>query len=85
MCLAGTVVESSSLTQEMTGSNPFPLMTNIFLSLNSGKTPTVADSHTLMVQYSQMQINTQTQTMRVFLTWHLFMLLSGSTVFSFYS
>ena len=35
ICLAGTVVESWSLTQEMTGSNPFTLMTNIFLSLNS--------------------------------------------------
>ena len=34
MCLAGAVVASGSLTQEMTGLNPFTV-TNI-LSLNSG-------------------------------------------------
>ena len=33
MCLAGTVVVSWSLTQEVTASNPFTVMTNI-LSLN---------------------------------------------------
>ena len=73
MCLAGTVVESWSLTQEMTGSNSFTLMTNIFFvteftefsESHLGKTPTarqrVADSHTLIVQYSQMKINIRTQ------------------------
>ena len=45
MCLAGTVVASWFLAQEMTGSSPFIVMTNIFVpnSLNSvkhvGKTP----------------------------------------------
>ena len=34
MCPAGTVVVSWSLTQEVVGSNPFIVMTNIF-SLNS--------------------------------------------------
>ena len=34
MCLAGTVVASWSLTQEVAGSSPFTVMT-IFLSLNS--------------------------------------------------
>ena len=34
MCLAGAVVASCSLTQEVTGSSPFTAMTNI-LSLNS--------------------------------------------------
>ena len=34
MCLAGTVVVSWSLTQEVASSNPFIVMTNIF-SLNS--------------------------------------------------
>ena len=32
MCLAGTVVASWSLTQEMAGSNPFTLITNIFVT-----------------------------------------------------
>ena len=32
MCLAGTVVAFWSLTQEMTGFNPFTVMTNIFVS-----------------------------------------------------
>ena len=32
MCLAGAVVASWSLTQEVTGSNPFTVMTNIFVS-----------------------------------------------------
>ena len=31
MCLAGAVVASWSLTQEMTGLNPFIVMTNIFV------------------------------------------------------
>ena len=34
MCLAGAVVASWSLTQEVTDSSPFNAMTNIFLSLN---------------------------------------------------
>ena len=29
MCLAGTVIATWSLTQEMAGSNPFTVMTNI--------------------------------------------------------
>ena len=33
MCLAGTVLASWSLTQEVAGSNPFNVMTNI-LALN---------------------------------------------------
>ena len=37
MCLAGAVVASWSLTQELEGLNPFTVMTNI-LSLNSVKT-----------------------------------------------
>ena len=32
MCLAGTVVASGSQTQEMAGSNPFIVMTNIFVT-----------------------------------------------------
>ena len=32
VCLAGTVVESWSLTQEVTGSSPFTVMTNIFVT-----------------------------------------------------
>ena len=32
MCLAGTVVASLSLTQEMAGSNPFTIMTNMFVT-----------------------------------------------------
>ena len=32
MCLAGTVVASWSLMQEMAGSSPFTVMTNIFFS-----------------------------------------------------
>ena len=32
MCLAGTVVASSSVTQEVAGSNPFTVMTNIFVA-----------------------------------------------------
>ena len=32
MCLAGTVVVSSSLAQEVAGSSPFTLMTNIFVT-----------------------------------------------------
>ena len=36
ICLAGAVVASWSLTQEMAGLSPFIVMTNIF-SLNSGK------------------------------------------------
>ena len=32
MCLAGTVVASWSLTQEVTGSIPFIVMTNIFVT-----------------------------------------------------
>ena len=32
MCLAGTVVSSWSLTQEVTGSSPFTVMTNIFVT-----------------------------------------------------
>ena len=32
MCLAGTVVAFWSLTQEMAGSNPFTVMTNIFVT-----------------------------------------------------
>ena len=32
MCLAGTVVASWSLSQEVTGSNPFTVMTNIFVT-----------------------------------------------------
>ena len=35
MCLAGAVVASSSLTQEVAGSIPFTVMTNIFWLLNS--------------------------------------------------
>ena len=31
MCLAGTVVAPWSLVQQMAGSSPFTLMTNIFL------------------------------------------------------
>ena len=31
VCLAGTVVASWSLTQEMAGLNPFTVMTNIFV------------------------------------------------------
>ena len=31
MCLAGTVVASWSLTQEVAGSNPFTVMTGIFV------------------------------------------------------
>ena len=34
MCLAGSVVASWSLTQEVAGSNPFTVMTKIFI-LNS--------------------------------------------------
>ena len=30
MCLAGAVVASWSLTQEVAGSNPFTVLTNIF-------------------------------------------------------
>ena len=37
MCLAGAVVASWSLTQDVAGSSPFVVMTNI-LSLNSVKT-----------------------------------------------
>ena len=36
MYLAGTVVVSRSLTQEMAGLNHFTVKTNIFVSLNSG-------------------------------------------------
>ena len=36
MCLAGAVVASWSLTQEVAGSSPFTVMTNIFSS-NSPK------------------------------------------------
>ena len=32
MCLAGTVVAFWSLTQELAGSNPFTVMTNIFFT-----------------------------------------------------
>ena len=32
MCFAGTVVAFWSLTQEMAGSNPFTVMTNIFVT-----------------------------------------------------
>ena len=32
MCLAGTVVASWSLTQEMAGSSPFAVMANIFVN-----------------------------------------------------
>ena len=32
MCLAGTVVASWSLTQEVACSNPFTVMTNIFVT-----------------------------------------------------
>ena len=32
MCLAGTLVASWSLTQEIAGSNPFTVMTNIFVT-----------------------------------------------------
>ena len=32
MCLAGTVVASSSLTQEVESSSPFTVMTNIFVT-----------------------------------------------------
>ena len=32
MCLAGTVVASWSLTQEVAGSNPFTVITNIFVT-----------------------------------------------------
>ena len=32
MCLAGTVVASLSLTQEVAGSSPFTTMTNIFVT-----------------------------------------------------
>ena len=32
MCLAGTVVASWSLTQEVAGSSPFTVMTNIFVT-----------------------------------------------------
>ena len=32
MCLAGAMVASWSLTQEMAGSNPFTVMTNIFVT-----------------------------------------------------
>ena len=32
ICLAGTVVASRSLTQEVAGSNPFTVMTNIFVT-----------------------------------------------------
>ena len=35
MCLAGTVPTSWSLTQEVAGLNPFTVMTNIFVALNS--------------------------------------------------
>ena len=35
MCLAGAVVTSLSVTQELAGSSPFAVMTNIFLSMNS--------------------------------------------------
>ena len=35
MCLAGAVVASWSLTQEVTGSNPFTVMTNIFVTVLS--------------------------------------------------
>ena len=39
ICLAGAVVASWSLMEEVTGSSPFAVMTNrSFLSLNSGKT-----------------------------------------------
>ena len=37
LCLAGAVVASLSLTQEVAGSSPFTVMT-IFLSMNSAKT-----------------------------------------------
>ena len=32
MCLAGTVAASWSLTQEVAGSSPFTVMTNIFVT-----------------------------------------------------
>ena len=32
MCFAGTAVASWSLTQEVAGSNPFTVMTNIFVT-----------------------------------------------------
>ena len=32
MCLAGTVVASWSVTQDVTGLSPFTIMTNIFVS-----------------------------------------------------
>ena len=35
LCLAGGVVESWSLTQEVIGSSPFTVMANCFVSLNS--------------------------------------------------
>ena len=45
MCLAGTVVASWSLTQEVAGSSPFTVLTNIFVTefhesvKHLGKTP----------------------------------------------
>ena len=36
MCLAGAVIASWSLTQEMSGSNPFTIMENIFGNEFSG-------------------------------------------------
>ena len=33
MCLAGTVLASWSLTQEIAGSSPFTVMTNIFVTV----------------------------------------------------
>ena len=33
MCLAGTVVASRSLMQEVADSNPFTVMTNIFVTI----------------------------------------------------
>ena len=44
MCLAGTVVASWSLTQEVAGSNPFTVMTNIFVTEFSEFTETFREN-----------------------------------------
>ena len=39
MCFAGAVVASCSVTQEVAGSSPFNVMTNIFVAEFAEKTP----------------------------------------------
>ena len=49
MCLAGAVVASWSLTQEVADSSPFNVMTNIFLSLNSLNSTKIFSENSIII------------------------------------